>query len=104
MKYLSFLLLVVPLLCLGVNVKPTQAQDSFASHCYLSNALLQRSGKGAAKYATIYPGYEICAYYKPNEPIKVKGNDGTTEFKVPEDKTIQQCIDEMIKNKTKTCK
>lgn len=100
MRYLS--LLLIPVLSLSVNVRPTSAQDSFASHCYLTGSLMRAEGKGATKYATIYLGYGICAYYRPNEPIEVKGSDGT-EFEVPKGKGIKDCIDEMIKNKTKTC-
>jgi hypothetical protein len=63
---------------------------------------MQARGEGATRYASIYWGYEVCAYYRPNQPIKVKGSDGT-KFNVPKGKDIQTCIDEMRNNKTKTC-
>lgn len=99
--YRQLIYLVIPLICLS-NIKVTQAQDSFASRCYLNGSLMKASGEGATKYAHIYLGYEICAYYRPYQPIKVKGNDGTS-FEVPRHKDIQSCINEMRSTKSKTC-
>jgi hypothetical protein len=100
MKYLSFLL--IPLLSFGIGVKPTSAQDSFASRCYLTGSSMQTNGEGATKYAYVFSGYEICAYYRPNQPILIKGSYDN-EFYLPEGKTLEQCVAEMKRNEMIDC-
>lgn len=101
MKYLS-LLLLIPLLSFGINVKSTNAQDSFKSHCIFTSSYMRTAGEGYTEYAYVFSGYEICAYYRPNEPILIKGSYDN-EFYLPEGKTFKQCIQEMKESEMIDC-
>ena len=100
MKYLY--LLLVPLLSFGIGIEPTHAQDSFASKCYLNGSLMKVAKEGYTDYAYVFSGYEVCAYFKVNQTILIKGTYDN-EFNLPKGKTFKQCIKEMKENEMIDC-
>lgn len=102
MKHLPLSLLLVSLLSFGIGVKPIHAQDSFASNCALSNSLLKVARKGYTEYAYVFSGYEVCAYFKVNHRVLIKGTYDN-EFYLPEGKTFKQCVQEMKESEMIDC-
>ena len=100
MKYLRILL--IPLLSFGIGVKPTNAQDSFKSHCLFTGSYMRTAGKGYTDYAYVFSGYEVCAYYRPNQAVLIKGTYDN-EFNLPEGKTLKQCVKEMKEDEMIDC-
>lgn len=100
MKYLSFLL--VPVLSFCVGVKPTNGQDSFTSQCYLNGSLMKVTNEGYTDYAYVFSGYEVCAYYRSNQAVLIKGTYNN-EFYLPKGKTFKQCVQEMKESEMIDC-